>query len=572
MQWFRDWKVAKKVASLAVVLLVFMLGIGSTGYLAGHQMANQAQELYNDRLLPIQWLNTSRAYFRAIEANAWQLILAPLSPQQQKDLLEDIEKRTMQTDKHLADYGNTKLDDYERDILPKLQEEIKRYGAERERAVALALSGKKQEAHAYFIEKAMPRLVQANAYIRDLVDYNEKTAEELKRSTDAMAASFDRITIGVTLFALVFGAWIAWTISRIIVQPLREMLNSIARDDDGYITIQKVSVSSSDEVGELARGLNDFTEQVRSIIRSVGGSAEQVAAASEELTASSEQSALTTNQVAASITEVAASTEEQVSAVNDAMAVIEQMSAGIQEISTNASLVAGTAQKTASAADHGGKAVAAAIGQMANIEQTVGFSARVVAELGERSAAIGQIIDTISGIAGQTNLLALNAAIEAARAGEQGRGFAVVAEEVRKLAEQSQDAARQIADLIGRIQADTGRAVEAMDKGAREVKVGTEVVNGAGNAFREIVSLINQVTGQVQEISAAIQQMAGGSEQIVQAVRSIDRLSKDVAGQTQTVSAATQEQSASMEEIAASSESLAKMAQDLQTVIHQIKV
>ena len=165
---------------------------------------------------------------------------------------------------------------------------------------------------------------------------------------------------------------------------------------------------------------------------------------------------------------------------------------------------------------------------------SVSSSAQVVAKLGERSKEIGQIVDAISGIAGQTNLLALNAAIEAARAGEQGRGFAVVAEEVRKLAEQSQEAAKQIANLISEIQTETDSAVVAMDDGTREVKIGTEVVNTAGQAFKEIVSLIAEVSSQIREISAAIQQMASGSQQIVASVRNIDSISKGTAGQTQT--------------------------------------
>jgi methyl-accepting chemotaxis protein len=159
--------------------------------------------------------------------------------------------------------------------------------------------------------------------------------------------------------------------------------------------------------------------------------------------------------------------------------------------------------------------------------------------------------------------LALNAAIEAARAGEQGRGFAVVAEEVRKLAEPSQEAAKKIADLIGEIQNDTNMAVMAMDDGTREVKIGGQVVNAAGVAFRDITKLIDQVSAQVTEISAATQQMATGSQQIVGAVKKIDDLSKMSASESQSVSAATEEQLASMEEIAGSSEALAKLAQEL---------
>ncbi|HWQ61140.1 MAG TPA: methyl-accepting chemotaxis protein, partial [Negativicutes bacterium] len=287
----------------------------------------------------------------------------------------------------------------------------------------------------------------------------------------------------------------------------------------------------------------------------------------EELTASSEQAAQAANQIAASITTVAAGAEEQLTAAGDASSVVEEMSAGIQQIAASAQQVSAQSAQAAGKAREGDKSVANAITQMDQIQNTVNTSAKVVAKLGERSKEIGQIVDTISGIAGQTNLLALNAAIEAARAGEAGRGFAVVAEEVRKLAEQSQEAAKKIAELIGEIQGDTDKAVVAMDDGTREVKTGAEVVQKAGAAFREIADLVTVVSGQVKEISVSIQQMATGSQQIVGAVQKIDDLGKKSAGEAQGVSAAAEEQLASMEEIASSSQSLAKLAQDLQTAV-----
>ena len=218
----------------------------------------------------------------------------------------------------------------------------------------------------------------------------------------------------------------------------------------------------SEEIEQLAESFNQMLSDLRNIISQVSDSAEQVAASSEELTASAEQSAQAANK-----------------------------------------------------AKEGGKSLEKAVNQMVQIEQRVNHSGQVVTTLGERSNEIGQIVDTIAGIAGQTNLLALNAAIEAARAGEQGWGFAVVAEEVCKLVEQSQDAEKKIATLISEIQGDADKAVIAMSEGTREVKIGTTVVTTAGHAFLEIVALITEASSQVQETSGAVHQMESGIQKIM---------------------------------------------------------
>ena len=365
---------------------------------------------------------------------------------------------------------------------------------------------------------------------------------------------------------IIAGLCIIW-FARRIAKPIQKLELAAKRIATGDLSQNKMDVKSNDEIGRLGHSFEQMALNLRELIQKVQGATEQVSASTEELTASSEQSAQAANQVTASITDVAAGASEQMNAANDTMAVMEEMSASIQHVAAKANQVAAHSQQAFEKAKNGDKAVEQAVAQMEQIETTVTTSAQVVAKLGERSTEIGQIVDAISGIAGQTNLLALNAAIEAARAGEQGRGFAVVAEEVRKLAEQSQDAAKKIAELIGEIQGDTDKAVVAMDSGTREVKTGAEVVNTAGLAFREITGLVEEVSSQVKEISAAMQQMAAGSQNIVSSVKKIDNLGKKSAAEAQGVSAAAQEQLASMEEIASSSQALAKLAQDLQKTV-----
>ena len=387
----------------------------------------------------------------------------------------------------------------------------------------------------------------------------------------AVAALTTITLVTIVVVLILAGLMISWYARR-LARPIREIEIVANRIADGDIRAVNLNITSNDEIGRLGQSFEKMTANLRTLIQKITAATDQVAASSEELTASAEQSAQAANQVAIVIGEVAAGAEKQLKAVDDTSVIVGQMAAGAQQIAANANTVAGASAHTAEAASEGGKAVDKAISQMGQIEQTVTRSSAVVAKLGERSKEIGQIVDTISGIAGQTNLLALNAAIEAARAGEQGRGFAVVAEEVRKLAEQSQTAAKQIASLIGEIRSDTDSAVAAMGDGAREVRIGTEVVNNAGQSFRDIFTSVSDVTGQVREISAAIEQMAAGSQQIVAAVKDIDIISKDTSAQAQTVSAATEEQSASMEEIAASSQALAKLAEELTSAVRRFKI
>ena len=374
----------------------------------------------------------------------------------------------------------------------------------------------------------------------------------------------------ILVLAVVIG--IIWFAVKRLIQPLHILVNHSQQVAQGNLGISDLNITANDEVGVLAVAFNNMTASLRELVRKIAQTTEAVAASSEELLAISDESAQATSQVAATVSQVAAGSEKQVKAVEQTAAVIEDLSSKIQQMAANASEMTGMANKTSDAAQSGGQAIRTAVSQMTNIEKTVETSAHVVTQLGDSSKEIGLIVETIAGIAGQTNLLALNAAIEAARAGEQGRGFAVVAEEVRKLAEQSQEAAKQIAVLIEDIQSNTEHAVTAMNAGTREVKVGADVVHTAGQAFNEIVQLVGNVSDQVIGMSAAIQHMANESQEIVAAVREIGSISTDAAEQTQTVSATTQEQSAAMEEIAASSHALAKLAQELQDAMRKFTV
>lgn len=378
-------------------------------------------------------------------------------------------------------------------------------------------------------------------------------------------------TVIIVMITLLVAALLVYGFARHMVKPLKELIKHVDRISAGDLAAKYISTDKG-EVGHLADAFNKMTDNLRILIQQVAYSSEQLAASAQQSSATSHQSAQAATQISGSAMTVAQGAEQQLGAVKATLVTIEEMSAAIQSIATNADSATDISKRTVVSANEGNKAVETVVNQMNQIGTTVTHTAQIITKLSERSKEIGQIVSVISGIASQTNLLALNAAIEAARAGEQGRGFAVVAEEVRKLAEQSQAAAKQIASLINEIQEETDNAVNAMGEGTRETKVGIDNVNHTGAKFKEIVNLINQMSEQIANMSTSIYQVSTGSQQIVMSVREVEQIGKAAAAKAQDVSTATEEQSASMREIAAFSQTLANMASELQNSIKKFKL
>lgn len=371
---------------------------------------------------------------------------------------------------------------------------------------------------------------------------------------------------------LILVGLIGWRYLLKTLQPIEVLVQEAAKVAQGDLSLTTLKITSKDEVGRLAQSFEQMASNLRGLMRQVTAATEQVAASAEQLHAGAEQSAQAANQVAVSISSTSEGIEKQTIGVANVLALVENITQGSQAGAEAAVQAAKITKEAVASTVAGSNAVDNAIVQMNQIQRTVESSAEAVAELGNRSKEIGVIVDTISGIAAQTNLLALNAAIEAARAGEQGRGFAVVAEEVRKLAEQSQIAAKQISELIRDIQDRTDQAVVAMTAGTAEVQKGNAVVDQAGASFTEIQRQIEEVAAITQKIAQGLTQAVEASKQVLGATQEVDEIGRDIAGQAQNISAATEEQSASMEEIAASSQSLANIAAELQKAVRKFTI
>jgi methyl-accepting chemotaxis protein len=394
------------------------------------------------------------------------------------------------------------------------------------------------------------------------LSYNVPAREVL----GAAVASRNLILTLVVLCALA-AACLGVYFSKGIAQPIVSLAEISDQMAAGDLRVSQLKVAAKDELGRLAASFQRMSGSVRSAVLQVQEGAEQVAAASRELSAGAEETAGSIVEVTNSMQQLAAGAEQQSASVEETSGMMDEMAANIRQVSAatqrNAEAVTGVYQ----AAEKGNYALQEATRQMGSISEKTNHSAGIIKKLGTQSHKIGQIVDVITGIADQTNLLALNAAIEAARAGEQGRGFAVVAEEVRKLAEQSASAAKEIENLISEIQGDTEKAVTAMEAGTKEVAAGIEVVNRTDVALGEILSMAKEVAEEAGQAVYVLQGMAQAADEVVTAVNEVAKVAQNSAASSQEVAAAAEQQSATIEEVSASAESLAHIAQDLKKAV-----
>lgn len=372
--------------------------------------------------------------------------------------------------------------------------------------------------------------------------------------------------------ALLLGGTITLLFSNHIAKPLTKLTEQLKKIDQGDLTVESVQVNSQDEIGQLSASFNEMARNLKGLIENVSDASSQLAATSEELAASSEQTQNAAGQIAGAIQEVSIGVERQADHMRDANHAMIEISNRLQHLGLSLDDVAVFAKKTNLKAIDGRSTVENTMKQMSLIEQFSAETAKDILKLNESTKQITYIVNMITEIANQTNLLALNAAIEAARAGEHGRGFAVVADEVRKLAEESARAAGDIANIIQTIQAETENTVSRMQNGTTVVLDGTHMVQETGEAFRDIVSMIEEITVKSNEVSIIVGHINVDSQTMVESFHEIAAISEQSSGNIQSIAAASEEQNATIEEVAATAETFSRMAHDLQESLHRFKV
>ena len=570
-----NMKVAYKLLVLNVVACVGLIVVGFMGYNAVQTAKDDMEVMYNRYLHSVYYVGRMRYNIRYAQVQA---TLGPLSadPELFKSRNDKFNTAVKECEEAMDAYAKNIADDPQ--LVSQLEavrqdwNKFKNGGAqlmtmrppENASTDRLAMADHRNAAMAYYEKECMPYAVKVGDDTGEIQKaVLERSDEMMKKSEDAVGTMI-MMLVGVVAAVGVVMIVVSLIVTKGVTTPLDNMINILDNLRKGDFRESNLDANRGDEFGFMAVALRDMRTTISKLLNQTAHSAEQLAASSEELTASAHQSAQASEQVAQSVTNSASAVVEQQQQLGEAMESIDGAVVSIGNLNKTTQSVSehvGTANDQATA---GTQAVEDAVNQIISVEKIVNDSAVTVDKLGERSKEIGQIVEAISGIAEQTNLLALNAAIEAARAGEHGRGFAVVSEEVRKLAEESQEAAQKIAQLIGDIQNDTTNAVDSMQKGNAAVRRGTESVEKLRETFDLIRSSSDNVVKEVEVMVNEINAVSKATDTIRDKTNIISEKSAGVATEMESVSAASEEQSASAEEIASASDELSRLAQDLQ--------
>lgn len=568
------FKIRTKLAMLIIFMVCGILTVGIVGYYYNNKAKNDIASLYKENLLPIQLLNDARTNAIANKTNILELMLASDAPTQ-NPIKDDIGERKKTIDNDLTLFEKTSLDSFESQNYTLLKANLAKWNDFLDKSLTLSTSGKSAEAYAMYRSTGNAVFEEMQTNLRDLVTYNSNQSEEInnKNNSDYENVTFILIIIItlVIVIAIIFGLIIYISITK-PMSKLTVLINKTSRFDLASDTSFDNLIKYKNETGVMVKALADMRKALREMAREIITISGSLLSHSEELSATTEENTKTIGQVVTTINEIAKGNSSQAEMVNKTTSAISDFMGKINTVNSAITESAINATESLAKVEEGQKAVDLATQRMQEnvaITQEVGSS---ISELSESIVKVNSIVNVITSIAEQTNLLALNAAIEAARAGEAGKGFAVVSEEIRKLAEGSSSAAKEITKIIKDTTEKSKQAAGNMNKAESMVNAQKEAVNTTKEAFDKIKLSVDGIVKQVKQSAGTLQSIDAASKEILSQTQDMAAIAEQSAAGTEEISASSEEQLASIETIAQAASELSGMAEELNNEIRKFKI
>ncbi|WLI05156.1 methyl-accepting chemotaxis protein [Pseudomonas sp. FP597] len=534
---FRNMRIGLRASLSFAVLasLLVMVGVFALGQMA--KLRESALIIEKNWMPSIENIHDSAALVATVRLESLRMVSTDES--RVRDTSRGLITRTGSELQALLDRHEALLsNDEERELLKTLKRNVATYLAIVGQMTALVDKDQQQDALDLLVSRLAPQGTILSQSLEGLIAFNQNGVETAADSAAQTYANAQWIVGLIIVTALLATLLLAWLLTRSITAPIGQAL-SVARTIAAGDLSQPIKVQGNDEPAQLLGALASMQAQLQSTIRGISESAQQLASAAEEMSSVMDQS---TRGLQAQNDEI----EQAATAVN-------QMSAAVDEVAGNAVSSAEASQASDEDSKHGHYQISETITSIQNLVDEVLGASNKAEGLAVQAQDISKVLEVIRGIAGQTNLLALNAAIEAARAGEAGRGFAVVADEVRSLAQRTQDSTEEIEQMINAIQQGTQDTVDALNSSAEHAGQTLQRANGAGNALEKITAAISQISQRNLVIASAAEQQALVAREVDRSLVNIRDLS------TQTAAGATQTCAASQE--------LSRLAVDLNGLV-----
>jgi methyl-accepting chemotaxis protein len=565
LQFLRNASIRVRLFVLTAILCLFTAGASFVGYQRLVEAERDMQDMFRSGVLPVQWMNDSRANMHGIRGNLNAMMLTR-DEARNRALLEDILSRRKSNDENLENYGKIELEEFEIKRLAEAKKHLADFRRATDEVIQLAQKNQNQEAYDTFLQKAEKPMDGVMNAFRDLADYCIQWSERTNENNSIAISSAERMLAVLALVSIALGIFLGVLISSSVGKSLDALRRRVEEFADGDLTVA-FDESGKDEITVVARALGQMGTKLRKAMQSISEASERLGGNSEEFSALAEESNAGVEESRAGIDDVSSQMESLAAASQEINASVEEVASGAQSSAQKSTEMATEVEHARAAGEEGMTAVKKVVASVAGAAAESEEASGEVRKLGDRAREIQSFVSQIGGIADQTNLLALNAAIEAARAGEAGRGFAVVAEEVRKLAEESNEAAKKIAELAGMITKDLDSVVASSEKSAKNSLASAGLAEETRETIAKMMEALSKISSATQDLAAVSEEQAASSEEIAGAVQNIASRVSASATSSDMVRGQMAEVATSAERVAQGSEDLADLSRELRKLV-----
>ncbi|PWN13737.1 methyl-accepting chemotaxis protein [Bacillus thuringiensis] len=569
MELLRNSKVGTKLNILITISSIACIVLSLIGFWGLERGKSTSSNMYEDNLLPIEWIGIVESNFYHVNMNFMEIMVSK-DEKRMNELIREMDGIRQENDHLLKQFEAKVISTKEKELYNTFYETFNELRTQMKKAQELGKSNN-EEAYAYYLKEIEPNMQKSIKSIRELILYNSNNAELLQKENNNSAQNTMIMFISISLLAILIIILIGYIIKLTIRKPLVLLQNDMEKVAAGDLTT-RTPYKANNELGHIVQSFNSMLDNLQQLIANVKMTTQEVISTTEGVLQDTNRASSISNEVVQTVLEVKIKIEGQVTSIQESSSSMEEITTGVQTVAESSAVVAEVAVTTTERINIGSEVINHSILQMNSVHDVVEETSKVINKLVTRTQQIDTALAAITNIAEQTNLLALNAAIEAARAGENGKGFAVVAAEVRDLAEQSKESAKEVNHLIKSIQKDTKDTVNVMQKGQQKAVEGKEAAYKANQTFLSIMRDIDKITSQIQEVSAATEEMSAGTEEVNASLSLVSETATDVKKETLQTVNSIQSQAVSIEQISIQSNKMKEKVEELTELVSKFNI